>query len=117
MSVRQQEGDWRQLHDGPQYLEGWKATITVSRDAGHADHWLTVAFATSDLTARGVDTDAYEDCSALAVEARAPVSYSTLACVSATSRFLRGVVFRGLVGPYIYIFVIYGRLGGRRMGP
>lgn len=71
----QQEGYWRHLHDGPQYLEGWKAPITVARDSDQSDHWLTVAFATSDLTARGVDTDAYEACSALSVAARAPVRW------------------------------------------
>ena len=69
-----QEGHWRHLHEGPQYLDGWKATILVARDSDRSDNWLTVAFATSDLTARGVDSDAYKECSDLAVEARVPVS-------------------------------------------
>ena len=69
-----QEGHWRHLHEGPQYLDGWKATILVARDSDRSDSWLTVAFATSDLTARGVDSDAYRECSDLSVEARVPVS-------------------------------------------
>ena len=69
-----QEGNWRHLHEEPQYLDGWKATILVARDGDHSDNWLTVAFATSDLTARGVDSDAYKECSDLPVASRAPVS-------------------------------------------
>lgn len=71
-----QEGDWRHLHEGPQYLDGWKSTITVARDGDQSHYWLTVAFATSDLTAKGIDTDAYRECSALAADNRIPVSES-----------------------------------------
>ena len=46
----------------------------MARDSDRSDSWLTVAFATSDLTARGVDSDAYRECSDLSVEARVPVS-------------------------------------------
>ncbi|CAM9209584.1 unnamed protein product [Hapterophycus canaliculatus] len=61
-----EEGHWRHLHEDPQYLDGWKATVLVARDSEQSDFWLTVAFATSDLTARGVDSDAYRECSELA---------------------------------------------------
>ncbi|CAM9102436.1 unnamed protein product [Scytosiphon promiscuus] len=67
-----EEGHWRHLHEDPQYLDGWKATVLVARDSDHADFWLTVAFATSDLTARGIDSDAYRECSELPVENRSP---------------------------------------------
>ncbi|CAM9175345.1 unnamed protein product [Ascophyllum nodosum] len=67
-----EEGDWRLLHERSQYLEGWKATVTVKREIEHSDDWLTVAFATSDLTARGIDSDAYRDCSKLKLEERNP---------------------------------------------
>lgn len=46
----------------------------MARDSDRSDSWLTVAFATSDLTARGVDSDAYKECSELPVAARVPVS-------------------------------------------
>lgn len=69
-----QEGDWRHLHEDAQYFEGWKAVVTVSRESEQSDYWLTVAFATSDLTARGIDADAYRECSALAADDRTPVS-------------------------------------------
>ena len=48
--------------------------MTVKREIEHSDDWLTVAFATSDLTARGIDSDAYRDCSKLKLEERNPVS-------------------------------------------
>eukprot|EP00752_Nemacystus_decipiens_P003960 g3626.t1 len=67
-----EEGYWRQLHENSQYLEGWKATVLVGRDSDQSDFWLTVAFATSDLTARGVDSDAYRDCFELPVSERLP---------------------------------------------
>lgn len=69
-----QEGNWRHLHEDPQYLDGWKATVLVTRDSDQSDYWLTVAFATSDLTARGVDSDAYRECFELPVGDRLPVS-------------------------------------------
>lgn len=69
-----QEGHWRQLHEDPQYLDGWKAVVRVARESDQSDFWLTMAFATSDLTARGVDSDAYRECSELAVGDRLPVS-------------------------------------------
>lgn len=69
-----QEGDWRHLYEDAQYLEGWKAVITVVRASEQSDYGLTVAFATSDLTARGIDTDAYTECFALAQYDRTPVS-------------------------------------------
>lgn len=69
-----QEGRWRNLHENSQYLEGWKATVLVARDSDQSNFWLTVAFATSDLTARGVDSDAYRECFELPVAERLPVS-------------------------------------------
>lgn len=83
-----QEGHWRQLHEKSQYLEGWKATVLVARDSDQSDFWLTVAFATSDLTARGVDSDAYRDCFELPVSERLPVSH-TVAVVSAAKKPFR----------------------------
>lgn len=47
----------------------------MARDFDQSDFWLTVAFATSDLTARGVDSDAYRDCFELPVPQRLPVSH------------------------------------------
>lgn len=79
-----QEGHWRQLHEDDQYLEGWKVAVTVSRDSDDSDHWLTVAFATSDLTARGIDSDAYRECSALPVNERTPVSCCLLVYILPT---------------------------------
>ncbi|CAM9763265.1 unnamed protein product [Pylaiella littoralis] len=67
-----EEGHWRHLHEDPQYLDGWKATVLVARDSDQSDYWLTVAFATSDLTARGVDSDAYRECFELPVAERLP---------------------------------------------
>lgn len=72
--VGRQEGEWLRLHEEPQFLEGWKVAVKVARDWRQSGTSLTVAFATSDLTARGVDSDAYEDCSALAVSKRISVS-------------------------------------------
>ncbi|CAM9525514.1 unnamed protein product, partial [Sphacelaria rigidula] len=51
---------------------GWKAVVKVSRRSDYSDDWFTVAFATSDLTARGIDSDAYRECSALPVGNRTP---------------------------------------------
>ncbi|CAM9590200.1 unnamed protein product, partial [Discosporangium mesarthrocarpum] len=66
-----EEGSWRGLHETEPYLDGWKVAITVIRDDGaEASDWLTVAFATSDLTARGVDSVAYQLCWELPVRGR-----------------------------------------------
>lgn len=62
-------------------MEGWKATVLVARDSHQSDHWLTVAFATSDLTARGVDSDAYRECFELPVGERLPVRRKERICL------------------------------------
>jgi len=45
-------------------------TITISRDADYIGHPLTVAYATSDLTAKGIDPLRYADCLSMPVAAR-----------------------------------------------
>jgi hypothetical protein len=50
---------------------GGRAVVTVSRDPRFASRALTVAYATSDLTARGVDTLRFAACLNLPLAARA----------------------------------------------
>jgi hypothetical protein len=45
-------------------------TITISRDADYTGHALTVAYATSDVTAKGIDSLRYIECENTAVSAR-----------------------------------------------
>lgn len=53
-------------------LEGRDASVvvTISRDVTRLDRPLTVAYATSDLTARGMDSLAFAECEDRAVSDR-----------------------------------------------
>ena len=66
------EGSWRGLHSYTQALEDWKVPIEVLRDPEYALDWLTVGYATSDLTAKGVDSVAYMNCWSMPAEQRKP---------------------------------------------
>ncbi|CAM9369676.1 unnamed protein product, partial [Choristocarpus tenellus] len=63
---------WRHLHQAKPFRDGWKVSISVVRDLKHTSDWVTVAFATSDLSALGVDYTAYEQCWDLPITERDP---------------------------------------------
>ncbi|KAG5180011.1 hypothetical protein JKP88DRAFT_279922 [Tribonema minus] len=66
------EGQWLGLYAEDEPLQLYKVEVKVARDAAYARDWLTLEYATSDLTARGVDSEAYLACLALASDIRAP---------------------------------------------
>ncbi|CAM9348358.1 unnamed protein product, partial [Phaeothamnion confervicola] len=84
------EGAWGQLHARPTDRDDWKVSISLVRDVAVADDVLTVTFATSDLTARGVDAASYRACWALPPAARRPDACGDYEQTAGQLTFARG---------------------------
>ncbi|CAM9860729.1 unnamed protein product, partial [Chrysoparadoxa australica] len=57
-----EEGDWGQKHQRATPHDDWRVGIELVRDLKYSNEYLTVGFATSDVTARGVDSPAFQNC-------------------------------------------------------